>query len=169
MNEYKLAREKLLKIHYENSFGSDEILTENEEKFNKILMALKKCEVFRGFKNPSDFNPMHHFLEVHEKINESKLFKIIRSMPKGAVLHTHDGGLGSADCMVSLTHWPNLWQSGEISDDTMFKFSTKKPGPEWLLVADERLKMGAKNYDKTIRKLFTLLVENPSEAYRVFM
>lgn len=79
--------------------------------------------------------------------------------------------LGSTDYVVSLTKWDYLWQWGGIGDNELPKylFSNKKPESiddvEWRLVRDVRKEMGDDVYDKKVRRLFTLIVDNPLERY----
>lgn len=50
-----------------------------------------------------------------------------------------------------------------------YLFSRKKPASdddvEWRLVSDIRLEMGDEAYDKKIRHLFTLIVDDPTTRY----
>jgi adenosine deaminase CECR1 len=164
--EYNVTREKLLNDHLRRGLGFDEELDENEEKLNAILMQLKFNALNRGFKNPSDFPASHHVFDVLDDVKKSPLFQLIKKMPKGAILHSHDTSIASTNYVLSLTYWPNLWQSGEITDQPKFLFSAQQPSPEWKLVADERARLGKDEYDKHARKLFTLFVKNPQEKYK---
>lgn len=50
-----------------------------------------------------------------------------------------------------------------------YLFSAKQPesidGSEWRLVREIRKEMGDEVYEQKIRRLFTLIVENPASAY----
>ena len=78
---------------------------------------------------------------------------------------------GSTDYVVSLTKWDNLWQWGGIEGTELPKylFSRKKPARiddiEWRLVKEIRQEMGDEAYDKKVRRLFTLIVEDPLIRY----
>ena len=73
---------------------------------------------------------------------------------------------------MSLTRWDNLWQWGDLDGDELpkFLFANKRPdsidGTGWRLVSDVRKVIGDKIYDAKARPLFTLLVDNPTEAYK---
>lgn len=79
--------------------------------------------------------------------------------------------LGSTDYVVSLTRWDNLWQWGDIEDKELPKylFSSTKPasikGVEWRLVKEIRNETGDEVYEKKIRRLFTLVVDDPLIRY----
>ena len=71
-----------------------------------------------------------------------------------------------------MTKWDHLWQFGSIDDNNAlpkFLFSRNKPasinGTEWRLVNDIRREIGDDNYDKSVRKLFTMLVDDPETRY----
>lgn len=90
----------------------------------------------------------------------------------GGVLHAHDTAICSTDYVVSLTKWDNLWQWGDLDGDELpkFLFANKRPesidGTGWRLASDVRKVIGDKIYDAKARPLFTLLVDNPTEAYK---
>lgn len=90
---YLEMREKLVQKHANHALGSDVKLTEEEEQFNEILMEFKSEELTRGFENPFNFTPSHHFFDVLKSVEKSPLFNLIRKMPKGSVLHAHDTAL----------------------------------------------------------------------------
>ncbi|CRL06743.1 CLUMA_CG019567, isoform A [Clunio marinus] len=158
--KYEAIRSEMLARHLGRALGSDIVLNEKEEQFNSILMDLKTDELMRGFQNPYNFTPSRHFFEVLNAMESSPLFKLMRKMPKG-----------STDYVVSLTRWDNLWQWGGIEDDELpkFVFSNKKPTSiddvEWRLVGEIRKEMGDEAYDVKIRRLFTLIVNDPLIRY----
>lgn len=160
--EYLNQRRALLNQEFNASFESDVKLNENEQLANEIIMRAKNKEVNGGMANPYSFNPSRHIFEVLQDVRNSDLFKILTKMPKGAILHSHDTALCSADYLVSLTYWLNLWQCTENGTIAKFLFSRARPVPEttinctWTLVSDERKSMGTEKYDENVRKLFTL-------------
>lgn len=166
LEEYMVNREKLYQDHINRGLGHDIVLTEKEEQVNKLLMKFKEIELERGFKNPQNFTPSRHVFEVLQSVKESPLFELLHKMPKGAVLHSHDTALVSTDFVLSLTYTKHLWQLGELSSGPEFIFAKNSPGANWTLVSELREKMGADNYDREARKLFTLLVDDPITEYR---
>lgn len=145
------------------SFGGKIELTKKEKIANEIIMDLKERDL-----NIKPFIPSRHIFQSLKVIAESKLFEIIQKMPKGAILHTHETAMCSADFVVTITHWDHLWQRVENGTDSIieFKFSKIKPQLktedkdkfEWQLVANVRASMNRteQNYDEHVRTFFTL-------------
>lgn len=164
--QYIASRESICKAESINNFESDVKLNPKEERANAVIMAAKNAELDDGLKHPQNFSPSRHFFEAIDKINRSKLFKIIRKMPKGGILHAHDTALCSTDYLVSLTYREHLWQCNDGNNKIVsFKFSTNVPehvdGCSWLRVADERERVGRVEYDAYIRSNFTLVTNDP--------
>lgn len=164
INDYFKDREDLLNYEQNISYGADVKLNDNEWLANKIIMDAK--EIDYNIKNPYTYYPSRHIFEVFDEIEQSKLFQIIRKMPKGGILHAHDIALCSTDFVLNLTYSQNLWQrTSNISKKVKeFRFSRQPPNSfrsidiesQWRLVKDVREEMGASQYDQEIRKLFTL-------------
>lgn len=175
ISQYYEDRKDFLSSEMESSVGSDIVLNEMEIKANKIIMKAKEKELNIGFLKPHLFNPARHIFEILDVVKKSKLFQIIQNMPKGGILHAHETALCSADYVVSLTYWPNLWQRTSDKDNQIeaFLFSRDRPNNSsanaiWRLVAEARAEMGASIYDKHVRKMFTLFDEdvNPRTQFR---
>lgn len=164
--EYLSNRENLIANELNLGFEHDVLLTERETLANEIIMKLKRKELSDALINPLGFKASRHIFEVLDEIQKSKLFKIIRRMPKGAILHAHDTALCSADYLVSLTYRDHLWQCSINDRHTEFKFSRNKPEPlrdvscQWVLVRNARNRVGAQYYDANIRSKFTLFDKN---------
>lgn len=190
LNEFFQARTNLLNDELNSSFGSNITLSEKELIANQKIMAEKYNELKIGFFNPHSFNPARHIFDVLSDIKQSKLFHIIKKMPKGGMLHIHDAAMCSANYLVSLTYWPNLWQRTSNGSQIIkeFRFSRKQPNDSniqiqsnainsnvsdsnysvWSCVKDVRAKMGASIYDAHVRSMFTLYDSNinPTTQYR---
>lgn len=172
IDDYYKARSKLLNKEIYSSLGGDIRLNYKEKIANKIIMEAKEKEINTGLINPYKFNPSRHIFEVLDTVNQSKVFQIIQKMPKGAILHSHDTYINTADYAVSLAYWPNLWQRTLNNSDIVeeFRFSREEPANSnvndtngdstWRLVEDVRNEMGASKYDEHIRKIFTLFDKN---------
>lgn len=169
LEEYKKARSALYSSELARAIGSKLPLNEREMKANAIFKKIKRKDMEEGFENPLRFAPAHHFFDVLDEIKSSSMFKLIKKMPKGAVLHAHDIALCSSEYVLSLTYLPDLWQCGDPSSEIQFQFSRDEPTPvdgcKWTLVSQERAK-GSKEYDEKIKKVFTLYTENPLQTYR---
>ncbi|CAH2238459.1 jg13096 [Pararge aegeria aegeria] len=149
--------------------GSEIVLSDNEEKANKIIMELKEKEIDYGFVNPQYYNFSNHFFEYKEQVKKSELFKIIQKMPKGAVLHAHDTGILSPDYVVSLTYLDNLFVCFE-ENNIQFLFSLETPtspcNTAWQLMRDARYSSGnVEKFDANLKKHFSIVIDNPHEVY----
>lgn len=161
-DEYNEQRRSLIQAEIDSNFESDVILTPKEQLANEIVMRAKKKELDEGHLNPQHFIPSRHIFEVLDEIRSSDLFKILRKMPKGGILHAHAIALCSANYLVNLTYLSDLWQCGKNGEIVRFMFSRSVPKAsplvecEWSLVASERERLGAHEYDSYIRTVFTL-------------
>lgn len=79
-----------------------------EEVANDRLMAVKMVddEVHSLWKNYHSQPPS--FLR-NQNISETDLYGLLRSMPKGGLLHIHDSGMMKVDVLIALTYRDNLW------------------------------------------------------------
>ncbi|KAJ8712738.1 hypothetical protein PYW08_008042 [Mythimna loreyi] len=164
-------RNKLIEKELTMMVGSAIKLSDSELKANEIIMKLKNDEIEHGFIHPNQFNPSKHFFEYKDKVKKTELFQIIRSMPKGAILHAHDTGLLSPDYVLALTYWKNLWFCWtEDKSNIDFHFSKTIPvnpcATEWKLMDKARNASGdVAKFDADLRKHFTIVIDNPHEVY----
>ncbi|XP_030385306.1 adenosine deaminase 2 [Scaptodrosophila lebanonensis] len=101
-------------------------LTPREELANEQLLAIKTVD--NELHNIwSDYQPRPHFLSKYN-ISETDLYGLLRSMPKGGLLHVHDAGMFKTELLIELTYRRDLWAcvaiSGEFED---FRFSNTFP------------------------------------------
>lgn len=89
-SKYAEMRKEYMEKHLSSALGSNVTLNEQEQQLNEIIMKLKDEELNRGFQNPFNFTPAHHFFEVYKSVESSPLFKIIQKMPKGLCSRVHD-------------------------------------------------------------------------------
>lgn len=90
LDDYYRQRQLLIDEELDATFGSEIILSDKEKFANEIIMKAKDAEYRGGTEHPEQFIPSRHIFERLEEIKESKLFQIIRKMPKGGILHAHD-------------------------------------------------------------------------------
>lgn len=169
LDEYYQHRKYFINNEVKSTFGSEIVLNENETLANEIIMRSKEEELNVGYVDPHRFIPSRHIFEVLDVIKQSKLFQIIRKMPKGGILHLHESAMCSTDFIVSLTYWPDLWQKTSENSENIeyFRFARVSPTNNsnerdtmWRRVKDVRSKMGALKYDASLRKIFTLFDKN---------
>lgn len=176
LTEYYKLRQDILNQQYAFSFESDITLTDKEKLADIIIMKAKSKEIEKGLLNPSTFIPSRHIFDVHKRIARSKLFRIIKRMPKGGALHSHDTAMCSTDCLIRFTYRNNLWQCNHTSSDGIvrFKFSRNQPSNEddlslnctWTTVESARSLIGKRAYDKYLRKIFSLYTKDSITAYQ---
>uniref|UniRef100_U5ESN9 Adenosine deaminase n=1 Tax=Corethrella appendiculata TaxID=1370023 RepID=U5ESN9_9DIPT len=170
--EYNETRENFFRDQLSRELGYDVKLSADEQKVNNFIMKLKRDEIEKGIQTPFQFLPSRHIFEVLQQINSSKLFKFIRKLPKGGILHAHDTALCSADYIVTLLRRDNLWQCGEFDAKVrpQFKFSQNEPiavnGCQWKKVSEIRTRLGDSEYDRLARKLFTLYSDDPRNTFK---
>lgn len=166
--DYDTLRAELLNETLRRSFGSDIQLTELESQANEILMEFKFAELHDGFRNLSYNAAGMHLFDAFKLINQSKVFEIIKAMPKGGVLHAHDTGMLSTEKLIEFTYKPNLWILGSIKEDPEFLFSDRKPearnNEEWQLVSDVR--KNDTKFDRFLKKKLTLIRNKPLQTYK---
>ena len=161
-DEYSRARESFIRDEANRALGAQLTLNSRETRLNNYLMKLKNQDIQNGLLDPTSFAPAQHFFEVVSKINGTNLFKIIKKMPKGGVLHIHDTALCNLDYFVQLTYWDNLWQlTNAQTGQPQFKFSRTQPAAGWVLVRDERNRRGSNVYDSELRWMLSMYNTNP--------
>ncbi|XP_045503467.1 adenosine deaminase 2-like [Colias croceus] len=165
--EYQTRRAQLLRDESRLSIGGKIILTDKETLVNNCLMQHKFREVDYGFANPQYYNFSRHYFSYKDQIRKSKVFKIIRDMPKGAALHIHDMGILDPDYVLNITYMDNLYVCFR-NDQLKLKFSHAPPDSScgWQLMKDARF--SSKNvtkFDADLLKYFSICVENPDIIY----
>lgn len=168
IDDYKAKRAKILRDEGLLSLGGKIELTDKESAVNDCLMRRKFQEVNYYFNNPQYCNFSHNFFAYKDNIRHSKVYKIIKDMPKGAALHVHDMGILGADYIVNLTYSEVLYVCFE-EKDVNFKFADKEPNEpcksKWQLINKMRNSMNRTKFDAELRKYFTLYVDDPDIEY----
>lgn len=106
-------------------------------------------------------------MEVIPKIEKSEVFKILRDMPKGAVLHAHESAMASFDYRFNLTYRKNLYVCDK-NGSVQFNFF-KKPNNDcrWQLLSDVRKDPArAKDINEKIKQSMTMITKDPRNSYR---
>ncbi|XP_065212899.1 adenosine deaminase 2-like [Planococcus citri] len=162
-DDYQIRRANLLKNEEKRMLGGDIVLEGLEKTANDVLMRAKYREIDHGFNNSATFLPSQSFLLIKEAIRQSPVFKILRSMPKGSVLHVHELALVSAEYMLfNITYRPNLY-AREIEDKLILRFFDKPPSSEYTLLSELRMR-NRSEIDSKIRKQL-LLGTNSTEFF----
>lgn len=92
-------------------------MSPKEQEADDILLRLKEKAIQRGILGTNEFAPAMHFFHAKPLIDEDPIYKIIKMIPKGGVLHLHNSAGVSSDWVIkNLTY----------RDD--FKMCTSKDG-----------------------------------------
>lgn len=165
--EYFRQRKLLIDAELNATYGSDIILNSQEELANKIIMNAKELEYRGTLEHPAQFIPSRHIFERLNETKNSKLFQILRKMPKGGILHTHDTAMVSAEYLVNITYMDNLWQLTDKNKTEIkqFRFSLSQPttntvNETWQLVKNVRNSSTPQKYDALVRSSFTFFDKN---------
>ncbi|CAH0696598.1 unnamed protein product [Spodoptera exigua] len=159
-NNYSKERRALLDEETLTAVGGKQQLNEDEVIANDILMKWKMNELNASYMNPQHFNFSKHYFSYKKDIDKSKVYQIIKRMPKGAVLHVHSSLMLSADVLVKLTYEDHLYAC-YTHDDVRLYFSETTPDrpcpSKWDLVSELRNSSGdPAAFDSQLKKYFTL-------------
>lgn len=167
--DYYQKRAQILQDESHMTLGGNTSLSVKEHTVNKCLMIHKIRELDYVFENPQYFNFSHHYFSYKDIMRDSKVYKIIKDMPKGAALHVHDMALLGPDYLLNITYMEHLYVCLE-STGIKFRFSNNVPNitcaDKWELISTVR--SASKNiteFDKELRKHFTLVVKDPDVVY----
>ncbi|XP_071557389.1 adenosine deaminase 2-like [Temnothorax nylanderi] len=165
-NKYWQLRQRMMSEEKQQSLGGKLELSPNETKANEILMRAKIRELYDGFITGHNFLPSRNFMEVIPEIEKSEVFKILRDMPKGAVLHAHGSAIASLDYRFNLTYRENLYVCDENSTLRLKFFDVPGNDCNWELlskVREDPTRVDAIN--ERIKRSMTMVTENPNSVY----
>jgi len=125
LGRYLEKREALIAKEDSNMIGGGILLTPLEHRADVILRNAKASMLLEI---PS--LPAIHFFDARNAIERSRLFGLLRRMPKGAALHVHSDSMGDLAWLVSnATYDSNLHLCGDIGDtETAPSFRYFTPG-----------------------------------------
>ncbi|KOC65564.1 Adenosine deaminase CECR1 [Habropoda laboriosa] len=164
---YSSLRNEILEYEQRLMVGANITLNEIERVANGILTKAKDEELNAGFKNPLLFAPSRNFIEAKKDIEKSKVFELLRRMPKGAVLHTHDTSLVSSDYIYhNITFRDDLYVC--IVDCVVKLRFFREPDQtcDWKLLKKVREDpIRGKIVEKMIQERMSMEVNDPMAAY----
>lgn len=105
-------------------------------------------------------------MEVIPKIEQSEVFKILRDMPKGGVLHAHETAIASHDYRFNLTYRRNLYVCDQNNNLQLKFFKTPDNSCRWELlhkVRQNRTRANAIN--ERITRALTMVTKKPKSVY----
>jgi adenosine deaminase CECR1 len=77
-----------------------EIHLDSLERWLDSSLIAMRDSMIRVYKDQHFFPPARNFFQSKQHIEETKLFEIFRSMPKGGILHLHDAAAGNARWVI---------------------------------------------------------------------
>ncbi|XP_034951981.1 adenosine deaminase AGSA-like [Chelonus insularis] len=167
INSYWEKRARLRREEEKSIIGANLSLNCEERLANYIFMAKKNNEINEAFTDPDKFLPSRNFLEARSSIEQSEVFKIIKKMPKGAILHAHDTAIVSDDWIFhNVTYRDNLYVCDENNTLSLKFFDKPTLECNWKLLSELRQnETQAADVNTKIRRQLSMITTDPSKAY----
>ena len=86
-DSYMEQRNRIQLTEQHETIGGHIVLTSDEQKIDAILLQAKQREINQSLDNGMPFAVGNNFLLSRDQYEQSDVFKIIKKMPKGNVLH----------------------------------------------------------------------------------
>uniref|UniRef100_A0A1B0GG82 Uncharacterized protein n=1 Tax=Glossina morsitans morsitans TaxID=37546 RepID=A0A1B0GG82_GLOMM len=163
--DYLARRSELLQMEDGLRLGAGVKLNEKEIKVNNLFKALKDKELLNGYINPERNVPGIHFFKGKSQMeNDSRVFRLLKNMPKGAALNLHTMASVSSEWIAqNISRTPGLLNCTS-KDGTIILTFRKKTNMACTTVSEEREKYGSE-YDKLFESLFNLYSPTPEVTY----
>ncbi|KAJ8925011.1 hypothetical protein NQ315_001176 [Exocentrus adspersus] len=164
--DYWQDRSDLIKKDRSTALGASLTLSSYEQQADDILMRYKLREYDEGLVNPSRFLASQHFFNARKAVEQSEVFKFIRKLPKGALLHTHFKAMVSEDYLFNVTYKDNLyccWQDENLFLHFFKDNITTNDDCFWQLLSDFRT--AVPNFDSFLKSRLSLVVKQPGYFY----
>jgi hypothetical protein len=129
-SEYFKQRTEFLNQQKHLSINSAWILTPEEQQVDQILTYLKDIDL-KLDPVPIQFN----FVSMKPTIDQSELFSLLKSFPKGALLHSHDTSSQDMHFYVKSSYLPGCLYSLNDEDYGSISFL---PTPNYVPISDIR-------------------------------
>lgn len=164
--DYWADRAALIDTERSMSTGGSLELNEKEKIVNAQLMAMKFDEIERGFADPSQFAPAFHFFDSVKLVEQSRVFSVLKTVPKGGSLHGHDTALVSYEYLYNLTFSDNLYAC-ILPDDRLnlhfFEEPVSDDSCEWTPI--QVLRDTVNGFEDLLRGELTLVRQDHAIAY----
>ena len=96
--EYMAKRDQVIYKEWTMRTGGNIKLTPKEEAVNKVLMQFKSMEFDEARQPNGTFPPEIHFFKARPLIEQSRVFHIIKEMPKGETISCNYHGHWNCQC-----------------------------------------------------------------------
>jgi len=97
---YRAGKARLLAADAALRFDAEVQLTAQELRVNEQLLGLRRALTAK-YKKEKRFPPSEPFYAVKKEIEQTELFRFLRGMPKGGVLHLHTSSTAPADWLIT--------------------------------------------------------------------
>lgn len=149
--------------------GGKLLLSPKEKQVDQLIKDLKKKDFENGIIDNSKFAAGLHFFKAKPIIEKSEIFKIIKKMPKGAVLHMHNSASVSSEWIVkNLTYREDIRLCTNSKGVKLFHFKhqMEKCADESKLISDLRKQhSNPKMFDKELDSYINLYTPQPDIDY----
>ncbi|KAG8227183.1 hypothetical protein J437_LFUL003389 [Ladona fulva] len=174
--DYWEERRAFLEGEEQLFMGSSNQLSADEESANSILMNAKNSE-FSVYYDNQLFPPARHFFLAKADIEKSKVFNILKKLPKGSLLHGHNTGMVSLGYLVgNITYRDHLYICVDLEQGNLdlsflvgFEFAANQPNSstecQWMLMDTFRQNFGREAVDQWLHRELSLITPNPAEKY----
>ncbi|XP_060758822.1 adenosine deaminase 2-A-like isoform X1 [Neoarius graeffei] len=160
-------RKLLLQEEASRQIGGRVELSAAEHRLDSLLRKLKEREIMAPY-----FPPAMHFFKAKPYIQRSPVFKILKKMPKGAILHIHGATLVHVKWLVmNVTYRPHCYVCFTWTGRVQFIFSAQQPLPllncsGWNLLENLRATVSdVTTFDKSLIRNLTLFTKDPDVKY----
>jgi adenosine deaminase CECR1 len=166
---YDRERTNILRSLHERRFCSDIQLSPNERDADQILASHRNARVLRvrTSGNSSTFKAAQPFAFAKPAIDQSFVFKLMRQMPKGGLLHVHWPSCGRAEWLMTnvlrhtncYVYWPtNVSDAGRgtLALLTAEQFRTNRTYAQYYPANDLRSRLPGDVFDQQMLELLTL-------------
>ena len=156
MADHSTKRSEVLDEEARRAAGGSVPMSDKERRANEVLLEAKSEELTAAKRDVHTFLPARNFLEVAEDISRSKVYKILKKLPKGGLLHVHLFASVSFKYVFNdLTYRDNLYFCD--GEHQKLRFMSKQ-GDLCRSLADER--KNDPDFDKWLRRTISLTKED---------
>lgn len=151
------------KENQELAFDADLQLSDAEKTLDKKILQMRKQFLSETEKQKT---PIYNssFNEIKPLIENSKLFEVFQSMPKGGLLHTHSGGITDVKWVISTARKYNECYVFDQKDNSQYIFGQlaffeKGKVPDGFVNLDKKL-VSNPDFEKELQNLLILKRDN---------
>ncbi|XP_054734909.1 adenosine deaminase 2-like [Anastrepha obliqua] len=169
--KYAQQRDQLIEAEQLLLTGGHLELDENELQVHKIFMHHKLMELSYGTDHPGEHAPALHFFKAKPLIENSNVFKFVRAMPKGAILHVHRTPAVSVDWLIgNLTYMPGLLKCYTLRGNIVLSFRQNPKehdcrSPYYKVQEERERTLSKSRYDGYLKTKLSLYSRLPELEY----